>query len=213
MTATEFLTGIAIAWLVTGLVLGFTMRRRGHEFTSWLALGAVLGPLAIPIAFQNIGSEADIEAEALSRDPTKGEMDVLIALDGSKESDAAMRSALAVIGTQPSSLTFATVLDYESHTPLAVEEKAQAQRLLDAAVRRAPAGQASTVILYGDPKHVIPDFARETGKNLIVIGARGHGASKFAFGSVARAIVGGCEVPIMVGPEPAHQRLPQMSPD
>ena len=200
MTTTEFLAGIALAWIVTGFALGYLMARRGHDFFVWLALGAILGPLAIPLAFQNIGSETKVDPTTMDRHVTTGDLDVLVAIDGSPEATAALIAAVPLIGKEPTSVTVVTVLDYEASSPLATEERDQAQQMLDEAVSGVDA-ELSTEILYGDPKRVIADYARETGKDLIVIGARGNGASQAIFGSVARAIVSGCKTPVLVGPQ------------
>jgi hypothetical protein len=44
MTASEGLIIVAGIWLLVGLTLALMMRRRGHDFWVWAALGCVLGP-------------------------------------------------------------------------------------------------------------------------------------------------------------------------
>lgn len=202
--AAQALIGLAIAWLATGLILGYVMKRRGHDFYVWLLLGSVLGPLSIPLAFENVRSEAEIvTTEAALHPKTKGGLDVLVALDGSDESAEALRTALPVMGMAPTSLTFVTVLDYEAFdAPADSEVRLNAEAMLDKAANSVTDREVTTAVLFGKPSRVLLDYAVETGKDVIVIGARGHGASELIFGSVARAIVSESPVPVLVGPRP-----------
>ena len=43
---------IVVAWVTTGVVTAIVMRRRGHDFGFWLALGSVLGPFIVPSAIE-----------------------------------------------------------------------------------------------------------------------------------------------------------------
>jgi hypothetical protein len=45
---TEFVLGLVTAWVLSGLVAGFVMRRLGHDFFVWFALGSVIGPPRLP---------------------------------------------------------------------------------------------------------------------------------------------------------------------
>jgi nucleotide-binding universal stress UspA family protein len=36
---------------------------------------------------------------------------------------------------------------------------------------------------------------------MIVVGARGHGVSEALFGSVTKRLIGGCGIPVFVGPK------------
>lgn len=214
MDTANTLIVVAAIWLLTGLLLGFMMRSRGHEFFVWLVLGSIMGPLAIPLAFANIRREPKITAENLTRSVTAGDHDVMVALDGSDESLEALQRALPVVVSSATSVTLVTVLDFESFdSPLAVERRDEAQEMLEQAKASVPVEDVTTEILFGNASRVLVDYAKETGKDVIVLGAVGHGASKAVFGSVATAVVKQSPIPVVVGPRPMPQRLPYMSPD
>ncbi len=206
MDVTQGLIGLAAAWLLTGLVLGYVMRKRGHNFALWFTFGSLLGPLAVPLAFENVRREAELAVgrDALTR--TTGDRDVLVALDGSQEAAEAFQAAASVLTGEPTSFTFVTVLDYEARSPLASDEQERTQQMLDEVSRSISGTNTATEILYGEPSKVLLEYASETGKDLVVIGTRGRGASERLFGSVARAIVSDSDVPVLVGPRPGSRR-------
>jgi hypothetical protein len=56
-TATEVLViGLAV-WLTVAITLAVLMGRRGHSPFEWFLIGAVLGPIALPIAWGRIKDE------------------------------------------------------------------------------------------------------------------------------------------------------------
>ncbi len=209
MNFTNPLVVLGTAWLATGLLLGIMMKLRGHDFYVWLLLGSILGPLAIPLAFQRIAKERSVgHTESVRKD---GDFDVLVALDGSDESMAALKSALPMMMSTPTSFTFATVLDYDTARQRGEPERAKA--FLEDAAKALPDHRVSTEVLFGRPARTLVEYADSTAVDLIVLGARGKGASKQVFGSVANAVVKDSEIPVMVGPRPTASRLPYMSPD
>lgn len=50
MSATAALAFVMATWLAIGTVTGKAMSRRGHDGFTWLVLGAILGPLVVPLA-------------------------------------------------------------------------------------------------------------------------------------------------------------------
>ena len=54
MSGTAFLFGLLAVWIVFGVVSALVMGRRGHAPFNWLILGAVLGPLVIPVALSSM---------------------------------------------------------------------------------------------------------------------------------------------------------------
>lgn len=199
---TRSLLILAGVWVLTGIVVAFLMRRRGHEFAVWLALGVILGPLMIPLAIERARyhSMAERESRAIPTPPHKG-FDVVAGVDGSEESAQAIKSALKLFGDQVTSLTVATVLDYDSESAAAgPEPKENAQRMLDEIVADIGVDWVKTEILFGRADVALAEFARVHGAELIVVGARGHGATEALFGSITERLVGVCEIPIYVGP-------------
>lgn len=175
------------------------MRRRGHDFHEWLVLGVVLGPLVVPLAverarFHSTGHLLE------GGEPHGGRFDLLAGLDGSTEAVDALQTALRLFGGCVSTVTIVKVLDYDSlGSHSGAERRAEAEEMLAAAAGRLPVDQVETKILFGRPDRAIAEYARGAGIELVVVGARGQGASEALFGSVTSRLVGGCGTPVFVG--------------
>ena len=201
MSTTGRLWLIAAVWVVIGLVVALVMRRRGHDFYGWLVLGVVLGPLSIPLAFDRARFYRMVERRSAGTpsSPQAG-FDLLAGLDGSDAAIDAVNQALGLVGGLVSSLTITTVLDHDAKsTPTGMETQAEARAMLEAANAEISYEPVDIVLLYGRPAEAIAEHARTSGIELIVVGARGHGASEALFGSVAGRLVGLSEVPVLVG--------------
>lgn len=79
MSATRALALIMLAWLAIGVMTGIAIGRRGHDRFTWTALGATLGPLAVPLALSTqrrtgptAGPAARTWPPESSRDPGYG---------------------------------------------------------------------------------------------------------------------------------------------
>jgi nucleotide-binding universal stress UspA family protein len=194
---------IGATWALIGLILAFTMRRRGHDLIVWLVLGVILGPFAIPLAVERArfhGGERSTSAQKPT--PAHIGFDILVGVDGSDEARRALDSALALFGWYLTGMTIATVLDFDSElSPAAEERRAKAQEMLDGVAEVLVFEPIKTKVLFGIPDRALSDFARTSGMEMIVVGARGRGASERLFGSVTERLVGGSEIPVFVGPK------------
>lgn len=191
---------IAAAWVAAGLVAGVVMRRRGHDTFSWTLLFLFLGPLAIPLA---------VSAE---RHPTPepegpfhpGNLDVLVAHDGSPQASSALDSVVELLGRRITSLTLATVVDSEAPTTVQGKQTlAEAHDKLQFVVDRMSAtlsAPVDSVVLHGEPAHTLEMYAKEHGYELIVAGSTGSGRAHIIAGSVAKRLTKGMAVPVLIGP-------------
>lgn len=210
----EFVLGLVAAWLLSGLVTGYVMRRLGHDFFVWFALGSVIGPLVFPLAVTRARLTRSDTRAAIPYSPSRGRLDVVVGIDGSEESLIALQVALDMLGDYASSITVATVLDYEARTaPAGEETRAEAAELLAEATSHLDHHALSTQILYGPPDRALNEFATHNGKELIVVGARGRGAAEALFGSVTESLVGDSDVPVLVARKIDRESLPFMEPD
>jgi len=195
---TSFLIGLGVAWVLVGVVLSVVMRRRGHDLFVWLVLGAVMGPLSIPLAFERLREETVHPSQPAW---APGECDLLAGLDGSDEAVDAVRRAVRLLGSRVTSVTLATVLDHDSRGSTSGDEmRASATAVLERAREMLELPGARLEVLYGRPDTALTAYARSGGMNCIVVGARGRGASEALFGSVTGRLVGGSPVPVLVGP-------------
>lgn len=199
----RYVAAIGATWTLIGLALAFTMRRRGHDFIVWMVLGVILGPFAIPLAVERVRfHEGERSTSEHKPTPPHVGFDILVGLDGSNEARRALDSAVALFGWYLTSLTIATVLDFDSElSPAAEERRTKAQEMLDEVAEGIDFDPIETELLFGKPDRALSDFARTRGMEMIVVGARGHGASERLFGSVTERLVGGSEIPVFVGPK------------
>lgn len=119
-------------------------------------------------------------------------MKVLLAVDGSKYSDAAVRAVIAHCQRQDAEVLVLHVVEVSSvfNFPLGVLEKQRklASVLLGRAAKqlRAAGFQVKTLVSQGDPAEEIIDKAAEKGADLVVLGSHGKsGLRRFLMGSVS----------------------------
>lgn len=138
-------------------------------------------------------------------------MKILLPVDGSEESLDAVRHALLLIrGGLKAELVLANVQEpaslYEllrAHDADVIEGVAQAageHSLEAAAALCAAAGvPAAQEIGRGDPAHTLHDIAERLGCRLVVMGARGKGATRGTrLGSTAHAMLHDAALPVTI---------------
>lgn len=139
---------------------------------------------------------------------------ILVAADGSPGGDEAVRLAAKVAGRTDAEVHLLHVYEvapsfvagFEQPMALEVNEglEAAAQRVLSSAEAiLAEAGVAATThCLGGHPPSMILDVAGSEGVDLIVIGHRGHGLSRFLLGSVADRVSHHAECAVLLAAPP-----------
>ncbi len=153
-------------------------------------------------------------------------MKILLAIDGSKYSDAAVDEILQRPWPEESQVRVVTALEYPvaTGTPMmrgaevwalppeyfeevetAIREGAEA--LIRTAVERlgsAKGLEVSSEILTGSPKRVIIEAAEAWGADLIVVGSRGLGGwSRFLLGSVSLAVASHARCSVLIARHPS----------
>lgn len=197
---TEFLLVALAVWLTTGVTLAVVMGRRGHSAIQWFFIGAVLGPLALPIAWISIRDEGRDSARVLSEGAaTGGPVDILVGIDGSKEAAAALGQVVELVGTNLGRLTLASVMTFDQGSVQAREDEARAVEALDGAARSVETRGPGRVLLTGQPADALMHHATVEGYDLLVVGRRGRGATKTLLGSTAGRIANGpIPVPVLI---------------
>ncbi|MDR0921471.1 MAG: universal stress protein [Lactobacillales bacterium] len=126
---------------------------------------------------------------------------VMVAIDGSKEAEAAFKKAVNVTMRNDGELVLAHVIDTRAFQTvssfdgvLAEQANALAQQTLDAYVvqaKEAGLTNVSTIIEYGSPKTIIAkQFPKEQNIDLIMLGATGLNAVERLFvGSVSEYVI------------------------
>jgi nucleotide-binding universal stress UspA family protein len=190
---------IVLGWALFGVSMALLMGRWGYKPFTWLLLALVLGPLVLPVAGNtNRLDRPRVVARPSTGRKRDGPVDVLAGIDGSTESETAVRSAIDLLGARIGRLTIATVVDFDTAamSPES-EEQRRARELVDRATEPIEP-RAETIVLSGQPAEVLRKFAAVNGYELIVIGRRGRGMSTRLLGSVASELAHGGEVPTLI---------------
>jgi len=149
-------------------------------------------------------------------------MKALLAVDGSKHSDAAVRALTAQINPSWAEVLVLSVVEpfsysippqmaagYAPEQEVAVKEQlAQAQGLVDHAARslRAEGFKASTRVVQGEIRSSILDLAAGWPADLIVLGSHGRrGLQRFLLGSVADSVARNAKCSVLIARIPANQ--------
>lgn len=202
---------IGVTWLSIGVVLALVMRRRGHMGFSWFVLGTLMGPMAVVFAVDTVLHDAPDDAQVVDPGVVRpGHIDVLVGVDGSPASVAAVETAARLLRPALGRLTLATVIDRDEPPGSDAEraahvrlERARARvRALDPAMEllRGPRSEPELVILRGRPAEVLSAHAVDGGYEVLVVGSRGAGLAKTVLGSVAEALASRSAVPTLVVP-------------
>jgi nucleotide-binding universal stress UspA family protein len=143
--------------------------------------------------------------------------EIMVAIDGSDGSRAAIDEAVELAGPLEAHITFVTVrktppplLGTPNYECRLARDLGMARAAVDAALKRArEAGiEASGEVLEGGAIDELLSFADNRGADLIVMGSRGHGALAGALlGSVSSGVVQHANVPVLVAKQvPQRQR-------
>jgi nucleotide-binding universal stress UspA family protein len=191
---------ILFSFATIGVAASIFMGRRGHNPFAWLLLGAILGPVVIPvIAVAGHEERMRQRREVVGGTSAGGAVDVLVGIDGSPEAEVAMRAAASLFGPLIGRLTLATVEDFDtagSRTPLEFEHRAVGT--LERVASSVAAQRPSAVILTGRPADALMRYAVDEGYEVIAIGRRGRGAQQAVMGSTASRLTAGADVPVLV---------------
>jgi nucleotide-binding universal stress UspA family protein len=200
LTTTEvLLIGLAV-WLTVGITLAVLMGRRGHSPFEWFLIGAVLGPIALPLAWGRISSEpAALNREIVDAVPGlgTGPIDVLVGIDGSPESETALRTAVEILGARIGRLTLAGVTEFDYGNPQVEADTKRALETLRGMAASVTVAHLGITILSGKPAEALPEYALRDGYQLLVVGRRGRGASKAILGSTASQLAS-APIPVLV---------------
>jgi nucleotide-binding universal stress UspA family protein len=134
---------------------------------------------------------------------------ILVAHDGSKSSDKALKKAIELTTNFNSSLTILAVVPELYLTELADVDR---NRISDSLtretndsmekIRKSLSGKSidvKTVIRQGDPAEKILETAQKMKVDLIITGSHGrHGTKKFLLGSVSSKVVDYSKCPVLV---------------
>ncbi|HSW65121.1 MAG TPA: universal stress protein [Dissulfurispiraceae bacterium] len=134
---------------------------------------------------------------------------ILVAHDGSKASDKALKKAIELSISLKSSLTILTVVPELYLTELTDSDRSKIVESLTREstdsmekIRKMLSGKSmdvKTLVRQGDPAEKILETAQKMKVDLIVTGSHGrHGTKKFLIGSVSSKVVDYSKCPVLV---------------
>ena len=193
-------TLVILTWLAVGLAGAVYLGRHGRRHPGWYAIGLALGPIMLPIALEMVPRHGELVRRVGDPLP-ETRRTVLVAVDGSRESEDALRDALHDLPAATTRFVLLTVLDPDAE-PAA---RAEAEALLAACAAHFPDEAPDPVLetATGNPAEVILERAAVEGADLIVVGRRGRGLSERVLGSVADRLVRHSPLPVLLG----HERV------
>jgi nucleotide-binding universal stress UspA family protein len=200
MNGTVTFVAVGLGWVSIGILAGFLMGRQGHSWFAWTILGAVLGPLVVPLVISELRHYRGVEGQVLMPGVSEtGSVDALVGIDGSPEALAALDGIVRLIGPRLGRLTLAAVMEYGyQKTPAGIEEEKLARARLKAAAQSVSPISAETVLLQGQPADALSRHVERHGHNVIAIGSRGRGASTAFLGSVASHLARHSPMPVLI---------------
>jgi nucleotide-binding universal stress UspA family protein len=192
---------IGCIWMLFGVVYGIAMGRRGYDWWSWAILGAIFGPLVIPLAI-SLRRRRD-QSDELRWEPARERagVRVLVGIDGSTEAVDAARRVVDMFGERLGAIFLAVVIDYDAARELDRKNgqvfERDAQRWLKEAEAAVgiPCGH---LLMTGPPASSLLDAARKHSVDLIAVGPRGNGLSEKLLGSTAEHLTRQAVVPVLV---------------
>ena len=200
LTATEVLLIAAAVWLTVGITLAVLMGRRGHSPFEWFLIGGILGPIALPLAWDRISTEPaapNRETVDVVPGPGTGPVDVIVGIDGSSESETALRTAVEILGPRIGRLTLVGVTGFGYGNPQVEADTKRALETMQGMAASAGVAHLGITILSGKPSEALPEYALRDGYQLLVVGRRGRGASKAILGSTA-AQLASAPIPVLI---------------
>jgi len=137
---------------------------------------------------------------------------ILIAIDDTPSSAAAIDQGLALAADEEAEVVFVNVVSivgeqfvHGDGKPERVPDRAKTEVLIDACAKAEELSvPCTTELLVGYPPTQIAALAEELDVDLVVVGSR-HltGVKRFLLGSTSRALIGDAKRPLLVVPEPA----------
>ncbi|MDQ4093650.1 MAG: universal stress protein [Actinomycetota bacterium] len=200
-----------VLWVLGGMTaVVFLLWRRGHRDRRWFLLGAILGPLFAPIAAERAWTRStSIESRRMSAVVSDAQawsngLAVLVGVDGSPESDQAVRDAARLVVGSAGRVVLAVVVDADGAERGDEQQWQQARALLDDRAGWLPQDSVmlDTEIAAGEPTRALLDLVEREKIDLLVVGRRGAGLSRRVLGSVAMQVSSQATCCVMLGAPP-----------
>lgn len=206
MSTTSYVILVVLLWLLLGLGSALLfLGRHGYRSPGWYLLGAILGPLFVPIAIERGRRVSRVLDRSASSDDSGGTgMTVLVGVDGSPESDQAVRDAAHLFDSAHTRFVLTAVADPDLAEFTDAARQQEWHELLATRSRWLPADGPAPVLelLGGQPDLILLEAAASGEADVLVIGRHGRGASRVLLGSVARSLTRRAPIPVVLSGRP-----------
>lgn len=200
---------VLVMWVSLGtLAVIVFLAHHGRRSWAWFVIGAILGPILLPIA-----AEFDRRTDRLlswrSHGPTvtsTNEPLWLVGVDGSEESDRAVREVSRMSHRSSAGVLLMTVLDPDSADPQRIRAAEAMLRDRAAWLEDSP-GSVTCEVASGDPAQVLMDRAEQDDIELVIVGRRAKGPGHRLLGSVADQLVRRSSRPVLLGAADSHRAI------
>ncbi|WJY27965.1 MULTISPECIES: universal stress protein [Sporosarcina] len=144
---------------------------------------------------------------------------IIVAVDGSKESEWAFKKAVAIAKRNDANLNLVNIIDTRSYSAVEAYDRSIAERAQSYAVdllegykdHAAEAGltHVNIIVEYGSPKTMIPrEIPKKIEADLIICGATGlNPVERFLIGSVSENIVRAAKCDVLVVRTPENEDI------
>ncbi|PRX46186.1 nucleotide-binding universal stress UspA family protein [Prauserella shujinwangii] len=205
---------LAALWVLVGLTsVAFILGRQGHRDWRWYVVGGVLGLLFVPIAVERATRRTTVLERSPSDGGTEGEgVTVLVGVDGSAESDEAVRDTARLFGGTAGRVVLVAAADPDvGEFDLAEPQQRCHDLLADRAAWLPRHVTVVTEVVAGQPARVLLERARTEHADLVVLGRRGSGLSPRLLGSVATLVTKRSPEPVLLAgrPRAGQEREPE----
>lgn len=211
MTGRTYAVLVLVMWVSLGtLAVIVFLTHHGRRSWPWFVIGAILGPILLPIAAE-FDRRTDRLAGWRSHGPkttTPGVKEPmwLVGVDGSAESDGAIREVSRMTMRARPGVLLMTVLDPDVADPARIQAAEAMLRERASWLEESP-GTVMCEVASGDPAQVLMDRADQEDIELVIVGRRAKGPSHRLLGSVADQLVRRSTRPVLLGAADSHRTV------
>ena len=206
MSTPVYVALVVLVWVAIGTGAALYLGRRGYRSPLWYFIGAVLGPLFVPIALERVRRpEREVaRTPATGRAPasTGSIVTVVVGVDGSAESDRCVRDTARVLGGENPRVVLVMAVDPDVAEFADHAEQDRCRGLLAERAGWFADASPAVEVVGGEPGRVLLDVARREGADVVAVGRRGRGLSHRLLGSVAEHVTRHSPVPVLLAGPP-----------
>lgn len=204
MSTLQVMAVFVVVWVIIGIsAVVYFLGRQGYRDWRWYLIGGILGLLFVPIAAERARRETAVlertSTAASSTTESTGGITALVGIDGSAESDEAVRTVDRLLAGSVHRVVLVAVVEAEAGEFADEDRQRQHRELLTERSRWL--AESTTPVLEiasGQPARVLLDIARTEQVDILVVGRRGKGLSRRVLGSVADHLVKHATQPVLL---------------